>query len=469
MLTAAEKYREAIVLYKTTDLTLGEISRRCGVTRSALAAYIYRSRRDLMLKRNGLDTDPHKAIHRSKGQRPETRRKYLEAIEACDDERYIDLNLSQIARLFHLPETGLANQLRTHYPDIIPRREAERWKRGMADNVHRGARESSIETYSEAVELLKSTDLTIEEVADECNVTYSGLRDHLLYYHKKLLDLREKKRESGKATPTIGTMSGNGKIRGASADNMDKYADAIELYRTTSLSVKEIAKRTGVNPDSLKYHLRMWHRDLMFERRGSSPPRDSSDRPSFDGTRRYSRATREKYAEAIKLLKTSDLSTESVAKKFGFTPEVFRSYIKEHEPELFESLGMITLPNGHAVLKRSYDRYSEAIEAYSTTDESLRSIAARLNLPYNSIGGFIRRNMPELIQCHEKIVADASALKENEKNLSRQEAIRTEQEEEKKRIFQTLEQVEGNRTACAKLLGMSKTTLYKKLKSYGLQ
>ena len=66
-------------------------------------------------------------------------------------------------------------------------------------------------------------------------------------------------------------------------------------------------------------------------------------------------------------------------------------------------MGMIELPNGRKVLRRSYRRYAAAIEAYETTAESLRSIAARLGLTYNSVAGFIRRNLPEAIERHNRL------------------------------------------------------------------
>lgn len=400
MPSASEKYKEALNLYKNTSLTIVEISRLCNVTRSGLASYIYKHHRDLLLTRNGLTGDPCQPIRYNKGQSPKTHKKYKHAIEACDSEEYIHLNISQIAQLFHLDGTALANQLRTHYPDIIPRRESERQKRGIADNVHRGVRKSAKETYSEAVKILRDTDKTIEEAADECGVSFSGLRQHLLYYHKDLVSQRELKRKAGQENPKTGAVSGNGQRRVMPREIEEKYSEGVSLYRNTSLPITEIAQKIGVNTGSFRHHLRLWHSSLMLNRRGAEQSITENDRPSFEGTKRYNKASAEKYAEAINLLKTTDISTEAAAKKFGFIPEVLRSYIKEHEPELFKSLGMITLPNGRRVLKRSYDKYAQAIEEYSASSESLKSIALRLNIPYNSLGGFIKRNMPELIKKH---------------------------------------------------------------------
>lgn len=397
MPTAADKYSKAIELYRSTDLTIGEISRQCGVTRSGLAAFIQRNHRQLMMQRNGLSGNPQLRLRQNTGQRPETRAKYREAIEACDSEQYLNLNVSQIARIFNLDGTALANQLRAHYPDIIPRREAGRRRMGIADNRQRGMRREAGDEYAEAVQLLRDTHMSIPEASAECGVSLSGLRQHILFYHKNLVKLRNHTRRQGQATPRIGEVAGNGQLRTVTDSVADKYAEAVELYRATSLPLREIADKTGVNLNSFRHHLRLWHRQLMFERRGVTQPA-ASDRMSFEGTKRYSRVSAQKYAEAIGMLHASDLSTEAVAKKFGFVPEVFRAYLKEHEPELYESLGMMTLTNGRQVLKRSYDKYAAAISDYADTTDSLRAIALRHGLTYNSLSGFVRRNLPELIE-----------------------------------------------------------------------
>ena len=76
----------------------------------------------------------------------------------------------------------------------------------------------------------------------------------------------------------------------------------------------------------------------------------------------------------------------------GFTPEVLRAYVREHEPQLWESLGMMRLDDGRTVLRRSYEKYSAAIEAYAQGRESLRAIALRMGINYKSLSGYIRRH-----------------------------------------------------------------------------
>lgn len=267
MPAASEKYREAIGLYSTTDLTLGEISRRCGVTRKGLSAYIYRHHRDLLLRRNGVEGDPDGKLRTSTGQSPAAREKYRPAIEACDSEEHLDKNISQIAAMYHLNGTALGNQLRAHYPDIMEWREAERRRRGLADNKQRGVTQMSADTYARALRLLRDTDMTIEEAAERCGVSYAGLRQHIVFYHKDLMRLRDRRRRKGQERREPGTLSGNGRIREMSQEARAKYAPALKLLRTTSLPVSEIARDTGLNINSLRAYLRAWHSDLLAARR----------------------------------------------------------------------------------------------------------------------------------------------------------------------------------------------------------
>ncbi len=78
---------------------------------------------------------------------------------------------------------------------------------------------------------------------------------------------------------------------------------------------------------------------------------------------------------------------------------------REHEPELYARQGMTHLANGRTVSRRSMEKYAEAIRLYETTDESLKSIARRLNLTYNSLDGYVRRNHSDLIE-HRKNTVD---------------------------------------------------------------
>ena len=184
-----EKYREAIELYRTTQLSCAEICRTCKVTVSGFQRYLFLYHHDLLLARYNITCSKAEARHIKLGplrrQLPATRAKYKDAIEACESLDYIEYNVSQIAREFGLNGTNLGRQLRTHYPGVIEWRETVRERLGLGDNLPRGTRRYCKELYAEAVKLLRANRyITVQEAADTCGVSYTGLEQHLLFYHK---------------------------------------------------------------------------------------------------------------------------------------------------------------------------------------------------------------------------------------------------------------------------------------------
>ena len=171
----------------------------------------------------------------------------------------------------------------------------------------------------------------------------------------------------------------------------------MRLYRQTPLTVREIADKLGMNRHTLAGYLQTWCRETAFERRGA----EYTEKANISDTKHYLRSTAAKYAPAIERLRRSDLPTSKVAAEFGLHPDVFRQYLKEHEPELYARRGMMRSAGGRAVSRRSMEKYAEAVRLYETTDEDLQTIAQRLGLVYNSLGGFMRRHFPELLARHK--------------------------------------------------------------------
>lgn len=400
-ISAELKYRDAISLYSESDLSIKCICERMGIGICAFSAYLSKHHRDLIIKRHNLTEYQNVKLRGCRGQTTASHYKYKDAIEACDSIEYIEYNISQIARIFGVDCSSLAAQLRKHYPEIVPRRELERQKMGIYVNLQYGVRKWTKEAYKSAVEILGSTDLTIEEAAKECDVSPEGLREHILAYYPQITLQREQKRIKAAGQKTRGKRNGNWTIHEPNEDTISKYESAIELYKNTSLSIQEIADISEVNIGGLRHYLRTWHPELMVQRRGFD-----EDVP-FEQTKRYKKITAEKYADAIEYLKKTDESTAQVAAKFGLNPEVFRMYVKEHYPELTKVRGRIKIDNGKIVSNRSAEKYTEALRLYESTSESLKSIASRLGLVYNSLGGFIRRNYPEAIEKHNSLLITA--------------------------------------------------------------
>ena len=394
----AEKYREAVGLYGSTVLSVRAICARCGVSYAGFRSYLYKYRRDLLLSRHGVAVPSVSDAARTRlrgcrGQTASARAKYGDAIAACGDAKYFEYNVSQIAHLFGLNPTGLSNQLRAHCPGLLERRELERRRLGFADNQQRGVRPWCREQYAAAVKLLRTTELTLPEVAERCGVSFTGLRQHVCFYHKDLQQTRSELRERAKTQRRKGHITGSGRRHEPTPGSRERYRDAVRLYRNTAMTIKEIAEKLGLNQFSFTNYLQTWHREDVFARRGA----EYREGASLSQTKQYKKPTAAKYAPAIERLRAENRPTSEIAAEFGLHPEVFRQYLKEHEPELYARQGMMRASNGRSVSRRSMEKYAEALRLYETTGEELKSIARRLGLNYNSLGGFIRRNFPELI------------------------------------------------------------------------
>ena len=400
-----EKYCRAIELYATTSMPCIEICRTCGVTVAGLQAYIGKYHRHLLLARNGMTCDSKEAagikLNPFRRQKPATRLKYKKAIEACDSMDYIELNVSQIARKFGLDGSNLGRQLRTHYPEVLEFRERARMRLGLNDNLPRGSRSSCKEQYAAAVELLKGDQyITVQEAAKRCDVSYTGLEQHLLFYHKGLVGKRIRTREKALRQQRKGKITGRGTVHAPSPAIEEKYAAALELYRTTPMSAARIAAETKVSRKGFYEYLQTWHKDLVCARKGISY--EEGMPVDWSKTRKYNPATAAKYANAIRKLKEGNMTTAAVAAEFGLHPETFRCYLKEHEPELHARLGMVKTAGGKSMACHSLEKYKEAVHLYGTTSEALNSIARRCGLNSCSLRNFLKWHYPELVERRRK-------------------------------------------------------------------
>lgn len=176
-----------------------------------------------------------------------------------------------------------------------------------------------------------------------------------------------------------GDLTGNGRIHRPSSQTEQRYAEALALYKDTALTMKEIVRRTGVPAEGFRAYLHKWHKELV------------------DRSRRMKTASA-KYEEAIASLKSNPRPVAQVAVEFNLHPETFRDYLHKYEPSLAQRQGMTKTENGKKVLQRSEEKYAEARQLYMSTAETLKSIAQRLGLNYKSLGGYMRRNYPELLR-----------------------------------------------------------------------
>ena len=402
------KYEEAVEMYADSKLPLCKIAVKCNVSLGGLGSYLRRYWRELILRRRGISyegKDPKDIKIVSSGQ-PSivSKAKYAEAVEACKSLDYIDLNVSQVARKFNVNGTALANYMRLHYEEIPIWRENVRRMLGIGDNVHRGVRPECEEQYVLAVEMYKSTDKTIPEIAEICQVSIGGLSQHMRFYHKEVIRKRKAERKAAKKNRIIGKICGNGQIHCPQQKTVEKYQEALELYKNSNLIIKEIVRKTGVPLEGFRNYLRVWHRDLMLERRGGEKVDCKEVYIDLAKTKCYLKSTAAKYEAAIDSMKNNLRPVTQVAAEYGLNADTFRSYLWEHEPDLVSQCGMVKNENGKYTSRQAMEKYAEAVRLYETTTTNLKSIAERLGVVYNSLSGYIRRNCPDAKQKHEELV-----------------------------------------------------------------
>lgn len=409
---AQKKYAEAVALYAASELTIRQVAAKCGVTASGLSAHIGKHHRNLLFSRYGLNVNDETLrkikVRPPQGQSYRAHIKYKDAIEACGDVAYIEFNVSQVANLFGLDGPALAAQLRVHYPGIIEQSEKIRQRLGIADNTHRGPRQWCIEAYSEALQMYRDTDMSIPAVAEKCNVSKSGFTQFMRFYHKDVIRYkadRRRKSANDRCRRKPGNLAGNGHLYGPKPETVALYAPALQLYKTTTLTIDEIVEKTGVPSAGFKGYLQQWYRGEKLRRRGFEW--DGESEVDLQSAPHYLISTAGKYAEAIDSLKKTPRAIAEVAKEFGHNPDVFREYLKKHEPELANAQGMVLLSSGRLVKRSAMEKYGAAIEEYSKTAESLKSIASRHGITYSSIINFITRNCPEVRESHNKLMEQA--------------------------------------------------------------
>ena len=74
---------------------------------------------------------------------------------------------------------------------------------------------------------------------------------------QKYTGTKEKESSEAQAKPEKkrGELSGNGRVYKPSPRTVDKYTEALSLYKDTALTLKEIAERTHVTAEGLRSYL----------------------------------------------------------------------------------------------------------------------------------------------------------------------------------------------------------------------
>lgn len=194
-LSGEKKYSEAIRLYATSDKSIKEVAEICGVKVMGLINHIKRYYNNLFYEHYKISPQNFQTEkiypQIGQGQWISSHEKYKKAIEACSDIAFIEFNIYQIGRLFKLNSNALAAQLKIYYPEIIRERESIRKKLGIAS---RGPRPGIADSYSEALDTYRDSDMTMAQVAQICNVSKSGFLRFMKCYHNDIVEEKETQR-----------------------------------------------------------------------------------------------------------------------------------------------------------------------------------------------------------------------------------------------------------------------------------
>lgn len=341
------------------------------------------------------------------GQHPETEAKYRDAIFAYESVMYLGLTTSEIARMHGLKAEAFRGQLKRHFPELLERREFLRTQLGYAVKKNVGLKEKTVLKYQEAVEILRNSKLTVREAASRCGVSYMGLQQHLLFYHKDIAESRLLQRTDALNKETVqGDASPRGGVRAPRPEAVAYYAPAVELYRTTNLSVPEIARRCGIPAHNLAVYLRKWYAADVQARRDRRAAGQVAKPQQVRLTKARKAAIR--YTPAIGLLEEG-YSLSEVAYKLNVKLSNLSSWLKNNHPEVVKSLqlGMMTLPDGSQVLRRKYNKY-KPIAAYIAAhpQERTTQYAERFDVSVSSLIKAMEQVFPTewALHCESSII-----------------------------------------------------------------
>lgn len=198
------------------------------------------------------------------GQRDKTRERYAEAIQACGSIGFLDLTVGEIAKMFGHTDQCLRNQLKRHFPEMLAERERIRVQLGLNKQPLRGVSAHTEAKYAPAIELLRTTDLTVAEIALKCNVMTHNFQCYLQRWCRSDIAVREKLRREKLERQRKERAAMEDRSRTSAAQR--KYAPALKLIKEGA-TYREAAQKLGVNADSLyrwvrKYHIEIHRQEL---------------------------------------------------------------------------------------------------------------------------------------------------------------------------------------------------------------
>ena len=222
-----------------------------------------------------------------------------------------------------------------------------------------------------------------------------------------------------------------GYVKGAFTGALRDKPGKVELAEGGTLLLDEI----GDMPLSLQAKILHLVQEKEFERLGDTKVRKAN----------------------IRIIASTNKNLKDLVQKGLFREDLYYrlSVIKIYIPPLRERIEDIPILVNHFIQKFSKN--------YGRKIKGISSEAMKIILSYPFYG-----NVRELENVIERAVITAKGMLIKPEDLRLDVQRAEDKEEEKNRIKKVLEQVGGNKTLAAKVLGMHRTTLWRKIKEFGV-
>ena len=336
--------------------------------------------------------------------------KYEQAVALYADT---DMPLCRIAEECQVSAGGLKNYLRRYWRELVLRRHHVEADDPYSVKLVEAGKQSRVahQKYREAVaacDAMEYIEYNVSQIARRFNLDGPALANFMRVHYPDILTRREAVRvRLGINEPVW---------HGARPKCMERYAEATELYRTTDMSLPEVAEACGISEGGFSQHLRFYHKEVLEqkrERRRSAQTETRKTRGALLGNgRKYapSAEVEQKYARALALYKDTALTMKEIVSRTGVSAEGFRFYLhKWHKELVLERSGITGAISETADLRKARCRMKSVAAKYEKAIESLRQhprpvtrVAAEFGFQPETFRNYLHKHEPELVGSKRK-------------------------------------------------------------------
>lgn len=331
--------------------------------------------------------------------------KYEKAVALYADT---SMTMKDIAKECNVSVGGLGSYLRRYWRELVLCRhrilvdgkEAKDVKIMEAgkQNINAHAK------YKDAVaacDSLNYIDLNVSQIARKFGTNGTALANFMRIHYAEILTWREKVRRRLGINDNV--------WHGARPECTKQYAEALELYRDTDMTLPEVAEACKVSLSGFSQHLRFYHKGILKQKKQRRKAAQAGRKKTFGEltgngrTYKPAPATEQKYAVALALYRDTALPLKDIVKQTGVPMGGFRSYLHLwHINLVMERLGITEgeqpkdLRSARKHMKTVAAKYAEAIESLKNNPRPMAKVAAEYGFNPEVFRGYLHKHEPEL-------------------------------------------------------------------------